>query len=157
MFHDGEIEGVVIRPLKPYSDARGWLIEIYREDELAADNHPVMGYVSETLPGVVRGPHEHVDQSDYFAFIGPGDFRLYLWDWREASATYKTRQTLVVGHSNRAGVVIPPGVVHAYKNISPHPGWVLNLPNRLYAGEGKKQPVDEIRHEEQAGSLFVVD
>lgn len=157
MFREGPIHDVVIRPLKPFTDARGWLIEVYRDDELPESHLPVMGYVSETLPGVVRGPHEHIDQSDYFAFLGPGDFRLYLWDWRETSPTYRHRVTMVVGQSNRAGVIIPPGVVHAYKNVSDTPGWVFNLPNRLYAGRGKKDPVDEIRHENQADTVFVVD
>ena len=81
-FRDGPIDGVTFRPLAPHKDHRGWLIELYREDELPAEQHPVMAYVSETLPGVARGPHEHVDQTDYFAFLGPGEFLLYLWDAR---------------------------------------------------------------------------
>ena len=52
---------------------------------------------------------------------------------------------------------LPAGVVHAYKNTSDEPGLVFNAPNRLYAGEGKQAPVDEIRHEESAASLFVLD
>jgi dTDP-4-dehydrorhamnose 3,5-epimerase len=107
--------------------------------------------------GVARGPHEHVDQSDYFAFIGPGDFKLYLWDSRAHSPTYRRRVSIVVGESNMQGVIIPPGVVHAYKNVSPQPGWVVNLPNRLYKGQGRSEPVDEIRHEDIAGSPFVLD
>ena len=31
---------------------------------------------------------------------------------------------------------------------------VINLPDRLYAGAGKKGPVDEIRHEDAAESPF---
>ena len=157
MFSEGPIEGVVFKPLKRFDDSRGWLVELYREDEMPLAHHPVMAYVSETLPGVARGPHEHADQSDYFAFVGPGDFKLYLWDIRTSSPTYKHRQTVVVGQSNRQSVIIPPGVVHAYKNISDVPGWVFNGPNRLYAGEGKREPVDEIRHEELANSPFVLD
>ena len=34
---------------------------------------------------------------------------------------------------------------------------VVNLPNRLYAGQGKKEPVDEIRHEADPQSIFVLD
>ena len=78
------IADVLVRPLARHSDGRGWLVELYREDELADALHPVMAYVSQTQPGVARGPHEHVDQSDYFAFIGPGDFELLLWDTRPA-------------------------------------------------------------------------
>ena len=83
--NESQIQGVVIQQLTKFEDSRGWLVELYRNDEVPAGNEPVMAYVSETLPGVVRGPHEHVDQSDYFAFIGPGTFKLYLWDARESS------------------------------------------------------------------------
>lgn len=157
MYKEGPIDGVEFRSLKQFTDTRGWLIELYREDELDEPSHPVMAYISETLPGIARGPHEHVDQTDYFAFVGPGDFRLYLWDSREKSSTYLHRTTMVVGESNRQSVIIPPGVVHAYKNISKQPGWVFNGPNRLYAGHGKKEPVDEIRHEDKADSAFQLD
>ena len=47
-----------------------------------------MAYISQTLPGIVRGPHEHNDQTDYFAFIGPSDFELTLWDARAESPTF---------------------------------------------------------------------
>ena len=157
MFSDGSIDGVVLKSLTRHSDARGWLVELYREDELVVANHPVMAYVSETLPGVARGPHEHVDQSDYFAFFGPGDFKLYLWDSRQDSATFQRRQTLVVGQSNPYSVIVPPGVVHAYKNVGEVAGWVFNAPNRLYGGEGRAQSVDEIRHEDRDDDLYVLD
>jgi dTDP-4-dehydrorhamnose 3,5-epimerase len=157
LFEPGPIDGVIFKALKRYNDSRGWLVEVYRNDELASDDWPRMSYVSETRPGVARGPHEHVDQSDYFAFLGPGDFKLYLWDARQNSATYGRRQTVVVGESNMQAVIIPPGVVHAYKNVGEVPGWVFNCPNRLYAGEGRKEPVDEIRHEDVSGSPFVLD
>jgi len=157
VFLEGPIDGVVFRPLSPYNDHRGWLTEVYREDELPAEQHPVMAYVSETLPGVARGPHEHVDQTDYFAFIGPGDFCLYLWDARPDSTTRGHRVKTTVGESSRQSVIIPPGVVHAYKNISTTPGWVFNAPNRLYAGHEKRDPVDEIRHEDQVGSSYSLD
>jgi dTDP-4-dehydrorhamnose 3,5-epimerase len=157
MFREGPIDDVVIRALKPYHDARGWLIELFRNDELPDDNWPTMAYVSATEPGVARGPHEHVDQSDYFAFVGPGDFKLYLWDSRESAATYQNRMTIVVGESNPQAVIVPPGVVHAYKNVSPAAGWVFNCPNRLYAGQGRKEKVDEIRHENQETSPYQLD
>jgi dTDP-4-dehydrorhamnose 3,5-epimerase len=34
---------------------------------------------------------------------------------------------------------------------------VLNFPNRLFAGEGKKNPVDEIRHESDPASPYRID
>jgi dTDP-4-dehydrorhamnose 3,5-epimerase-like enzyme len=151
---DGPIDGVVFRAISPHKDQRGWLAELYREDELPAPEHPVMAYVSETVPGVARGPHEHVDQTDYFAFLGPGEFLLYLWDARPASPTRGHRIRAAVGESNKQCVVVPPGVVHAYKNVGTAPGWVFNAPNRLFAGPGKHDPVDEIRHEDRADSPY---
>jgi dTDP-4-dehydrorhamnose 3,5-epimerase len=156
-FSLGPIEGAICTPVKAFTDRRGWLMEIYREDALAAELHPVMAYLSETLPGIARGPHEHRYQADYFAFLGPGGFCLYLWDIRVKSKTYRGAMKLFVGQSNPCTVVVPPGVVHAYKNVGDVPGWVFNLPNQLYAGEGRNNPVDEIRHEDDPSSPFKLD
>jgi dTDP-4-dehydrorhamnose 3,5-epimerase len=156
-FIEGAIEGVMFHPLVVHADRRGWLVELFREDQLAESDRPAMAYVSETLPGVARGPHEHAEQTDYFAFVGPGDFCLYLWDARPGSPTYRRRMKVVVGQSNRQGVLIPPGVVHAYKNVGAEPGWVFNAPNRLYGGRGGRCPVDEIRHEDLPDSPFRLD
>lgn len=148
------IDGVTCRALGRHGDARGWLVELFRADELDPGILPAMAYVSQTLPGVSRGPHEHVDQTDYFAFIGPGDFELFLWDARQGAPTFGTCTRTVCGQSNPCAVTIPPGVVHAYRNCGGGPGWVFNAPNRLYAGPGKTQPVDEIRHEHDPDSPF---
>ena len=66
---------------------------------------------------------------------------------------------LEAGEAEKRVVIIPPGVVHAYEVISEEEGLVINLPNRLYAGEGKKEPVDEIRWEEEADreTPFILD
>lgn len=156
-FREGPIDGVVMRPLARHDDRRGWLVELFRADELPADALPAMAYLSETLPGVARGPHEHRAQADCFAFVGPGTFRLYLWDNRSESPTYGRRIACDLGDANRQLVIVPAGVVHAYKNIGPTPGWVFNAPNRLYGGHGRAEPVDEIRHEDLADSPFVLD
>ncbi len=157
MFEEGPIEGVVVTPVKKHTDARGWLMEVYRHDELAPESFPVMTYISLTRPGKARGPHEHVDQADYFCFAGPSDFKIYLWDNRDGSPTYRFRMVIVAGKSEPAAIIVPKGVVHAYKNVGSVDGLVINCPNRLFMGEGKKEPVDEIRHEEGADSPFILD
>lgn len=156
-YSDGEIDGVVIRPLKFFHDSRGWLVELFRQDDVVQERWPVMTYVSQTLPGITRGPHEHVNQTDGFAFLGPSDFKLFLWDTRAGSATRGQRTVVVLGASNPAAVWIPPGVVHAYRNIGDVPGLVFNAPNRLFAGWGKKEPIDEIRHEDAEPGKFPMD
>jgi dTDP-4-dehydrorhamnose 3,5-epimerase len=156
-FHPGSIDGVIWRPLKKFHDSRGWLCELFRHDELPAEFHPVMAYISETLPGVARGPHEHVEQSDCFCFLGPSNFAVYLWDRRPDSPTYLARQIETVGADRPMLLIVPPGVVHAYKNVGAEPGVVFNCPNRLYRGEGRREPIDEIRHEDEAHSLYQLD
>ncbi len=157
IFNFGKIDGVIIKPIEKYVDERGWLAELFRRDELDAQHFPVMSYVSQTQPGIARGPHEHVEQTDYFAFIGPSNFKVYLWDHRQDSVTNGIRMVFYLGEDKPGMVIIPPGVVHAYKNIGGKAGWVFNAPNRLFAGEGKKETVDEIRHEDDPSSPFQLD
>ncbi|MCX7983467.1 MAG: dTDP-4-dehydrorhamnose 3,5-epimerase family protein [Bacteroidetes bacterium] len=156
-FREGSIEGVIVKEYKKYSDHRGWLVELYRQDELPLEQYPVMAYVSATHPGVARGPHEHVDQTDFFGFLGPSTFRVYLWDTRTESPTFGNKMVLEVGESNPVAIIVPPGVVHAYRNVGGVDGWVFNAPNRLYAGKGKQEKVDEIRHEDNINSPFILD
>src|SRR4030067_1926419 len=95
MFKEGPIEGVEIKKLKRYADERGWLMELFRADEVATVYHPAMTCASLTRPGIARGPHEHIDQADYFCFAGPSDFKVFLWDNRPESPTYKFRIRLI--------------------------------------------------------------
>jgi len=60
IFQAGGINDVVVSDLRKFDDKRGWLSELFRHDELAAEFFPTMTYVSSPLPGVARGPREHV-------------------------------------------------------------------------------------------------
>ncbi len=148
------IKDVLIRKIAKYSDERGWLAEVFRNDEL--DFKPTMSYVSLTKPGIVRGPHEHVAQSDCFIFVGPGTFRLYLWDRRQDSKTNGESLEIEVGENNPCLVIVPPGVVHGYKCISKIPAFSINFPNKLYKGLGKKEKIDEIRWEQDPTSPYQI-
>ncbi|HKS27253.1 MAG TPA: dTDP-4-dehydrorhamnose 3,5-epimerase family protein [Pyrinomonadaceae bacterium] len=156
-FKQGEIVGVQVRDIQKHSDGRGWLAELFRHDQLAEEFYPQMAYVSETHPGVARGPHEHTSQADFFCFIGPSSFKLRLWDNRADSATYGNVMTLMVGEDNPKSVLVPKGVVHAYSNVGSSVGLVLNFPNRLYMGEGRLEEVDVIRHEDDPRTIFSMD
>lgn len=148
------IKGVKIKKLAKYTDDRGYLTEIFRSDE---DNYlPVMAYASMTNPGVVRGPHEHVNQSDGFAFFGPGNFRLYLFDRREDSETNGEKIEIEVGEDNPSFVIVPPGVVHGYKCTSDKAALSINLPNKLYKGNNKEEEIDEIRWEDDKNSPYQI-
>ena len=146
-------EGVVIKSLKSYGDVRGYLTELFRSDELPEGFLPGMGYISVTHPGISRGPHEHVHQTDLFAFVD-GEYELRLWENRDGFEPWEIRITVGVG--NPSAVIVPPGVVHGYKNVGDQDAYVLNFPDKLYGGQNRSEPVDEIRHEE-INSPFSMD
>ena len=156
-FVKGPIEGVKRAGFMKYTDERGWLAELFRKDEVAEEYHPAMCYASLTLPGVLRGPHEHVEQADLFAWFGPGDFKVTLWDNRPGSPTFNNRMELFHGANNPGSVIVPKGVAHCYRCVSHEPGLVLNFPNRLFMGPGKQDLIDEIRHEDDGSNRFVLD
>lgn len=146
------MEGVVIKELTVFNDHRGWLAEIFRIDEM--DFVPLMSYISMTKPGVSRGPHEHIEQSDYFCFLG--HFELYLWDNRKDSKTYQEK--MVIDKEGKPYIaIVPPRVVHAYRNAGASEALVINLPDRLFKGHGKAYPVDEIRYENDPESPFRIE
>lgn len=151
------IEGVLITRLQKNVDERGFLVEIQREDELPRGIKSMMTYVTFSLPGVSRGPHEHREQTDTFTFIGPGNFLIKLWDNRCESKTYGSYWELKAGQDYPISLVVPAGVVHWYKNISKQEmGMVINCPDKLYKGWGKAGLIDEIRHEDDPNNPFKV-
>jgi dTDP-4-dehydrorhamnose 3,5-epimerase len=149
------INGVIVKELKKYEDDRGYLVEIYRRDEV--DLGVAMSYLSMTLSGVVRGPHEHVYQTDYFIFPGSGDFTLYLWDKRANSTTFGQKLEMTVGASFPCTVIVPPGVVHGYKCVSDVPAMSINFPDKLYKGVNKQNEIDEVRWEQDANSPYKIN
>lgn len=156
-----KIAGVEIEILQRLIDARGYLVELFRPDEVSTAffrrvtepaNYPMMAYLSVTKAGQLRGPHEHLFQTDLFVFY-QGGFEVFLWDNRQKSSTYGSRAKLEVAENEITRVIVPPGVIHAYRAVGSD-GTVINCPNKLYRGWGKQQPVDEIRHEDEADSSF---
>ena len=155
-FKNGEIEGVIVKKLSRFSDERGYLIETFRIDNLPNKLKPMMSYISYTKAGIVRGPHEHEEQTDIFCFMGPGNFKIKLWDNRENSKTFGNYTELIGGKDNPIQLIVPPGVVHGYKNISEDEiGMVMNYPDKLYGGLNKKEKIDEIRHEDKEDEFYL--
>ena len=155
-FKKGEIGGVAVEKLIKFSDKRGFLVETFRVDNLPKEIEPMMSYISYTRPGIARGPHEHNKQTDIFCFIGPGNFRIKLWDNRKGSKTFRCCMKVIGGEDNPVRVIVPPGVVHGYKNISKEvDGMVLNYLDKLYRGWDRKEEVDEIRHEDKEDEFYL--
>ena len=148
------LPGVRVEALPVFTDPRGSLHELYRTDEIPKEFKPVMACCSWSTPGVTRGPHQHVFQDDYFVFAGPADFRVYLWDDRPGSARVAKGWFINTGASAPSRIYVPRGVVHAYRNIGTVPGVVVTVTSLLFKGEGRREPVDEIRHELDPNSPY---
>jgi len=158
LWKKGQIQGVVVQKLVKYIDERGFLTETVRADELPENILPAMSYISYTEPGISRGPHEHREQTDIFSFLGPGNFKVKLWDNRSNSDTYGQFMVFYGGEDNPITVIIPPGIIHGYMNISKTKrGMVINYPDKLFMGWKKKEEIDEIRHEDEINSPFKME
>ena len=80
--------------------------------------------------------------------------RGFQTDPSAASQVSQGITTIVVGQENPSVVIVPAGVVHGYQNIGDTEGIVINCPNRLYRGAGRREEVDEIRHENDGLTIF---
>lgn len=149
-----DLPGVHISKIPVYDDSRGSLHEIWRQDEIPEGFVPMMACASWTHAGGKRGPHEHEKQDDYFIFAGPSDFQIALWDARSGAAESDRVWLLSAGESNPIQLHVPRGVVHGYRNIGRVSGLVLTVASELFKGQGRVEPVDEIRHEQNPDSPY---
>jgi dTDP-4-dehydrorhamnose 3,5-epimerase len=69
--------------------------------------------VSRSKAGVLRGPHFHRRQADYWVVIEGRAF-VGLIDLRAGSPTESERQQLTLDGDEPAGLYIPPGVAHGF-------------------------------------------
>lgn len=148
------LPGVRVEALPVFKDARGSLHELFRVDEIPAGFKPLMACSSWSHPGVTRGPHQHVEQDDYFTFAGPSDFSVYLWDDRLGAAGAAKGWLINTGEQMPSRIHVPRGVVHAYRNAGKCPGLVVTVTSLLFKGMGRHDPVDEIRHELDSNSPY---
>lgn len=164
-----DMNGVLVRAMPMNQDERGTLTELFREDVIAREarmmsqkiNTPPMAYFSYTKQDVVRGPHFHFNQTDIFVFLS--DWDVWLWDAREDSGTFEHKTKIRIrrqvdqhpgAFAAPSRVIVPPGVVHAF---TPRDGVGLyvNCPDQLFKGWDRKNPADEVRHEDDPNSPYV--
>jgi dTDP-4-dehydrorhamnose 3,5-epimerase len=107
------IDGVVLRPLSPHEDERGAFTETYRRDWLPGAREMLQGNLSRSRAGVLRGPHFHRVQADYWVVVEGRAF-VGLLDLRRGSPTEGARQAVTLEADHPAGLYIPPGVAHGF-------------------------------------------
>jgi len=123
------LEGISVKPLKKFTDERGFFAEIMRQDmedildgqEIVQTNH------SFSYPGIVRAWHRHSrGQNDYFIVLR-GVLKICGYDdrSRELSEIISTGEVLQV-------VRMPGHYWHGFKVVSNEPAYLLYFVNKLY-------------------------
>jgi dTDP-4-dehydrorhamnose 3,5-epimerase len=107
------IEGVTVVELEPHADARGSLVEFYRESWSVPGRHALQGNISRSNAGAMRGMHLHREQCDYW-FPVSGTMFVALADLRSGSPTERATATLQMSAASPKALFIPPGVAHGF-------------------------------------------
>jgi dTDP-4-dehydrorhamnose 3,5-epimerase-like enzyme len=115
---------VIIESVRTHRDARGSLFEPVNDAELAAQRNV---HVVITQPNQVRGNHMHRTAVEITSVVGPCQIRL--------KEDGELRDVLVPdGEVWR--IVIPPGVVHAYRNTGRLPMVLISFSTNLHDPSG---------------------
>ncbi len=135
------IEGVSLSASSLWPDDRGWFQEVFRFGQgLVRDYPPHTTQVSAAVshPGVVKAFHYHRNQTDFWVPV-TGLFQVSLVDLRPDSPTFARKNTLYIGEQRPWQILIPPGVAHGYKVVSPSSGVLVYATDRFYdpADEGR--------------------
>ncbi len=112
---DDMIEGVLIKPLKVFSDERGKVMRMLRVDDALFKQFGEI-YFSLVNPNVMKGWKKHLKMTQNFA-VPVGNIKLVLYDNRKDSQTYGKIQEIFVGTENYNLVQIPPQICYSFKAI----------------------------------------
>ena len=134
-FLQDAIEGVRVREMKNLVKSGGDILcEVFRRDWMLDDGDVDQVFQSVMNPGSISAWHVHHFTTDRL-FTSHGVLQIVLFDGREGSTTYGRINEFRFGAVRPALLIIPPGVFHGVRNISPEPALLLNLVNRAYRYE----------------------
>jgi dTDP-4-dehydrorhamnose reductase/dTDP-4-dehydrorhamnose 3,5-epimerase-like enzyme len=136
-------EGLVqIDIIKSYSDSRGYVSEVFRNDD-PQFRDAKQCYISETKPLVQRGVHQHNEQTDDFISINNRLLYRFVNPITKEVVSYTTNP----GEITR--VIVKPPILHSYINLSESIAFTMNFPDQLFKGINKSKEIDEIRYEKE--------
>jgi len=143
------LPGLIVTPLRPHQDDRGFLLELLRCDDPDFAGFGQV-YLTTTYPGVVKAWHGHRHQTDQLCLVR-GAIRLGLHDTRPDSPTVGQSAELYLSARCPCRVVIPPGLLHGWRALGTEEAWVLNVPDHPYDPD---QPDEERRPAHAPGFPF---
>lgn len=121
----GNIEGVIVTPLKLLPNEKGRLMEVQRADD---PHFPGFGqvYITQSFAGVIKAWYRHRTQIDQLAAI-TGTAKLVLFDDRPESSTRGQVQTIMMGETMPRLALIPTGVWHGFQAMGDTSAFFLHL------------------------------
>jgi dTDP-4-dehydrorhamnose 3,5-epimerase len=130
MIHD-----VVLKPLKPLTDERGFLMEMLRSDEPLFERFGQV-YLTGCRTGAAKAWHYHKEQADHFVCVA-GAALVVLYDARGDSPTRGELQEvhLVAPPSREPAPLllrIPPLVLHGFTAEGCDDARIVNVPTLPY-------------------------
>ena len=124
------IDGVVIQPLKVFTDQRGKVMHMLRCDSALFEQFGEI-YFSLVNAGVIKGWKKHQKITQHFA-VPTGNIKLVLYDEREDSPTFRKIQEIFLGADNYQLVRIPPQVWYAFGALHNESALVANCTDMPY-------------------------
>ena len=135
----GEIDGVVIKPLKKIPDERGTIFHGVRSDNIMNPFGEV--YFKKLYNGVINGWHIHETLILNYICIS-GMIKLVLFDTRADSKTKGCLQEIFFGEDNYCLVHIPAGIANGSKGIASPSSILCNVASEPHNPNLKYQRVD---------------
>ena len=118
------IDGVVVQPLRRFSDERGSVMHMLRATDPHFEQFGEI-YFSTVYPGVVKGWHIH-DRMVLNYAVPHGSIKMVLYDDREGSRTRGEVQEIFMGEQHYVLVRVPARVWNGFKGLGPGAAVVAN-------------------------------
>ena len=119
------IDDVVLTELKQFSDERGTLLHMLRNDDPIFTTFGEC-YFSEVLPGAVKAWKMHRNQTQNFS-VPVGRIKLVIYDNRKNSISNGNLQYVNLGRPDSYfRIMIPPGLWYGFTCISEMPALLVN-------------------------------
>lgn len=125
------IQGVLFRESKNVMTERAVVRECYRKDWALHDREIKHIIAVSSWPRQITGWHKHLIQTDH-VFVVKGTFKGVLFDDRDESPTRGEIQVIQLSDMRPGVLVIPPGIWHAFENLTMEPATLLNYFDREY-------------------------
>ena len=118
------IEGMNIKPLKIFRDARGQVMHMIRRDDPLFKGFGEI-YFSVVNPGVVKGWKRHLKMVQSFA-IPQGNMKLVIYDDRPDSSSKGEVQEIIFGEDNYQLVQLPALLWYSFSPVGDRAAMITN-------------------------------